>query len=36
MKPVKTPDGRVSVPEEVITSMKNNKIGLKGKKDLYY
>ncbi len=28
--PVKMPDGQVSIPEEVITSMKNNKIGLKG------
>jgi len=30
VKPVKTPDGKVSVPEEVITSMTKNKIGLKG------
>jgi len=30
VKPVKLPDGRVTVPEEVIESMKRNKIGLKG------
>lgn len=30
VKPIKMPDGKVSVPEEVITSMANNKIGLKG------
>lgn len=30
MEPVKTPDGRVTVPEEVITSMERNKLGLKG------
>ena len=30
MKPVKTPDGKVTIPEEVFTSMKANKIGLKG------
>lgn len=30
VEPIKTPDGKVSVPEEVITSMTTNKIGLKG------
>ncbi len=30
MEPVKTADGRVTVPEEVITSMERNKLGLKG------
>ena len=30
VEPVKTPDGRVTVPEEVITSMERNKLGLKG------
>lgn len=30
VKPVKMPDGRVTVPDEVITSMQQNKIGLKG------
>ena len=30
MKPVKTLDGRVTVPEEVLHSMERNKIGLKG------
>lgn len=30
MKPIKTASGKVTVPEEVITSMANNKIGLKG------
>ena len=29
--PVRTPDGHVTVPEEVIHSMQRNKIGLKGK-----
>ena len=29
--PVRTPDGRVTVPEEVIHSMQRNKIGLKGR-----
>ena len=29
--PVRTPDGHITVPEEVIHSMKRNKIGLKGK-----
>lgn len=28
--PVRTPDGHVTVPEEVIHSMQKNKIGLKG------
>lgn len=28
--PIRTPDGRVTVPEEVIHSMQRNKIGLKG------
>jgi isocitrate dehydrogenase (NAD+) len=28
--PVRTPDGHVTVPEEVIHSMQRNKIGLKG------
>ncbi len=31
VKPIKLPDGRVTVPEEVIESMKVNKIGLKGR-----
>ena len=31
VKPVKTPDGRVTVPEGVIQSMERNKIGLKGR-----
>ena len=30
VKPVKTTDGRITVPEEVFTSMKSSKIGLKG------
>ena len=30
MQPVRTADGRVTVPEEVIESMQRNKIGLKG------
>ncbi len=30
VSPVKTPDGRVTVPEGVIQSMERNKIGLKG------
>ena len=30
VKPVKTADGRVTVPEEVLQSMERNKIGLKG------
>ena len=30
VKPVKKPDGKVTVPDEVIESMKRNKIGLKG------
>lgn len=30
VKPVKTPDGKVTVPEAVINSMAKNKIGLKG------
>lgn len=30
VKPVKTPDGKVTVPEGVISSMERNKIGLKG------
>ena len=29
--PVRTPDGHVTVPEEVIHSMQRNKIGLKGR-----
>ena len=28
--PIKTADGRVTVPDEVISSMEKNKIGLKG------
>ena len=28
--PVRTPDGRITVPDEVIDSMHRNKIGLKG------
>ena len=35
VKPVKTADGRVTVPEEVITSMTRNKIGLKGEFGTY-
>lgn len=30
VKPVKTDDGRTTVPEEVIESMRRNKVGLKG------
>ena len=30
VEPVKTADGRVTVPEEVIKSMERNKLGLKG------
>ena len=30
VQPIKTPDGRVTVPEGVIQSMERNKIGLKG------
>lgn len=30
VKIIKTPDGKVTIPEEVFTSMKENKIGLKG------
>lgn len=30
VKPVKTADGRVTVPVEVLQSMERNKIGLKG------
>ena len=30
VEPVKMPDGRVSVPKEVITSMERTKLGLKG------
>lgn len=30
VKPVKTADGRVTVPDEVLHSMERNKIGLKG------
>ena len=30
MAPVRTPDGHITVPEEVIHSMQKNKIGLKG------
>ena len=30
VKPVVLPDGRTTVPDECIQSMKNNKIGLKG------
>ena len=32
--PVRTPDGRVTVPEEVILSMQRNKIGLKGEEEI--
>ena len=28
--PVRTPDGHVTVPKEVLESMERNKIGLKG------
>ena len=31
MEPVRTPDGRISVPQEVITSMEKNRVGLKGR-----
>lgn len=34
VKPVRTPDGHVTVPEEVILSMQRNKIGLKGEEEL--
>ena len=30
MAPVRTPDGRITVPDEVIDSMHRNRIGLKG------
>ncbi len=30
VEPVRLPDGRMTVPEEVIQSMERNKIGLKG------
>lgn len=35
MEPIHTSDGRVTVPDEVIESMRRNKIGLKGKELKY-
>ena len=36
VQPIRTPDGKVTVPEEVIHSMARNKIGLKGMGEAIY